>query len=75
MRNFHLPLPEGAYSLLRAEAERSQTTSTALARQAIEWWLSAVALREARPSRLMRAKPLARRRTSIRLSKRLGSSI
>ena len=39
MRNFHLPLPEGAYSLLRAEAERSQTTSTALARQAIEWWL------------------------------------
>ena len=39
MKNFHLPLPEQTYSLLRAEAVRSQTPATALAREAIDWWL------------------------------------
>jgi hypothetical protein len=39
MRNFHLPLPEQTYSLLRAEAERTQVPTTTLARQAIDMWL------------------------------------
>ena len=39
MKNFHLPLPEHAYTRLRAEAERTQMPATALAREAIEWWL------------------------------------
>jgi hypothetical protein len=39
MKNFHLPLPEQTYSLLRAEAERSQVPATALAREAVDWWL------------------------------------
>jgi hypothetical protein len=39
MRNFHLPLPEQTYSQLRAEAERAQLPATALAREAIDWWL------------------------------------
>ena len=39
MKNFHLPLPEETYSLLRAEAERAQVPATALAREAIDWWL------------------------------------
>ena len=39
MRNFHLPLPEQTYSHLRAEAERAQVPATALAREAIDWWL------------------------------------
>ena len=39
MKNFHLPLPEPVYALLRAEAERSQVPATALAREAIDSWL------------------------------------
>jgi hypothetical protein len=39
MRNFHLPLPEQTYTHLRAEAERAQVPATALAREAIDWWL------------------------------------
>jgi hypothetical protein len=39
MRNFHLPLPEQTYTQLRAEAERAQVPATALAREAIDWWL------------------------------------
>ncbi len=39
MKNFHLPLPEQAYALLRAEAERAQVPATALAREAIDTWL------------------------------------
>ena len=39
MKNFHLPLPEQTYTLLRAEAERTQLPATALAREAIDTWL------------------------------------
>jgi hypothetical protein len=39
MRNFHLPLPEPTYTLLRAEAERTQVPATTLAREAIDSWL------------------------------------
>jgi hypothetical protein len=39
MKNFHLPLPEQTYSLLRAEAERTQVPATALAREAVDSWL------------------------------------
>jgi hypothetical protein len=39
MKNFHLPLPEQTWSGLRAEAERAQVPATALAREAIDWWL------------------------------------
>lgn len=39
MRNFHLPLPERTYALLRAEAERAQLPATTLAREAIDSWL------------------------------------
>jgi hypothetical protein len=39
MRNFHLPLPDRTYAHLRAEAERAQVPATALAREAIDWWL------------------------------------
>lgn len=39
MRNFHLPLPEQTYMLLRAEAERAQLPATTLAREAIDAWL------------------------------------
>jgi hypothetical protein len=39
MKNFHLPLPELTYAHLRAEAERTQVPATALAREAIDWWL------------------------------------
>jgi len=39
MKNFHLPLPEQTYASLRAEAERAQVPATALAREAIDWWL------------------------------------
>ena len=39
MRNFHLPLPERTYALLRAEAERAQLSATVLAREAIDAWL------------------------------------
>jgi len=39
MKNIHLPLPEQTYTHLRAEAERAQVPATALAREAIDWWL------------------------------------
>lgn len=39
MKNFHLPLPECTYSLLKAEAERAQRPATTLAREAIDAWL------------------------------------
>ena len=39
MKNFHLPLPEPTYTLLRAEAERAQVPATTLAREAIDSWL------------------------------------
>ena len=39
MKNFHLPLPDQTYSRLRAEAERTQVPATALARDAIDFWL------------------------------------
>ena len=39
MKNFHLPLPERTYTLLRAEAERVQLPATTLAREAIDAWL------------------------------------
>jgi hypothetical protein len=39
MKNFHLPLPDQTYTRLRAEAERAQVPTTALAREAIDWWL------------------------------------
>ena len=51
MRNFHLPLPEQTYSHLRAEAERLQAPATALAREAIDWWLREQA-RKARRDRI-----------------------
>jgi hypothetical protein len=39
LRNFHLPLPEQIYTLLRAEAERTRVPATTLAREAIDSWL------------------------------------
>ena len=45
MRNFHLPLPEPTYTLLRAEAERTQVPATTLAREAIDTWLKSQALK------------------------------
>lgn len=39
MKNFHLPLPEQTYSLLRAEADRAQVPATSLAREAIDLYL------------------------------------
>ena len=39
MKNFHLPLPDETYTLLRAEAEKAQVPATALAREAIDSWL------------------------------------
>ena len=41
MKNFHLPLPEGTYHELRAEAERAQLAATTVAREAISSWLRA----------------------------------
>jgi hypothetical protein len=40
MKNFHLPLPEQTYDRLKAESERTQVPATALAREAIDLWLS-----------------------------------
>jgi hypothetical protein len=51
MKNFHLPLPERTYTDLRAEAERAQVPATALAREAIDWWLRQQ-LRKARHDRI-----------------------
>ena len=39
MKNFHLPLPEETYEHLRAAAARSNVPATALAREAIDFWL------------------------------------
>jgi hypothetical protein len=39
MKNFHLPLPETTYTRLRAEAARTKIPATALAREALDWWL------------------------------------
>jgi predicted transcriptional regulator len=39
MKNFHLPLPDDTYEQLRAAAVRSKTPATALAREAIDYWL------------------------------------
>ena len=39
MKNFHLPLPEQVYAQLRAEADRNGVPATALAREAIDFWL------------------------------------
>ena len=36
IRNFHLPLPEPVYRLLREEADRLSIPATALAREAVE---------------------------------------
>src|SRR6188474_2867836 len=41
LKNFHVPLPEPIYTLLRAEAERTQVPATTLAREAIDSWLRA----------------------------------
>jgi hypothetical protein len=37
--NFHVPLSEELYRLLRTEAERVQQPATVVARNAIAWWL------------------------------------
>ena len=39
MKNFHVPLPDPTYALLKAAAERTQMPATALAREAIDSWL------------------------------------
>jgi hypothetical protein len=39
MKNFHVPLSDDAYEGLRTAAERSKVPATALAREAIEFWL------------------------------------
>ena len=40
MKNFHVPLPDQTYALLRAEAGRTQVSATTLAREAIDLWLN-----------------------------------
>ncbi len=52
MKNFHLPLPERTYTALRVEAERARMPATALAREAIDWWLRQQ-LRKARHDRIV----------------------
>lgn len=39
MKNFHVPLPDETYDRLRIAAERSKVPATALAREAIDFWL------------------------------------
>jgi hypothetical protein len=39
MKNFHVPLPEETYNHLRIAAARSKVPATALAREAIDFWL------------------------------------
>ena len=39
LKNFHLPLPDDTYEYLRAAAERSKVPATAIAREAIDFWL------------------------------------
>ena len=48
MENFYLPLPEGTYDELRAEAERAQLPATTVAGEAISSWLR-VRKKAARP--------------------------
>ena len=38
-RNFHLPLPDETYRLIRLEAERRQRSVTALVREVLHEWL------------------------------------
>lgn len=39
VRNFHLPLPENLHRRLNAVAKRDRAPATAVAREAIEYWL------------------------------------
>ena len=39
MKNFHVPLPDETYDGLRLAAARSNVPATALAREAIDFWL------------------------------------
>ena len=39
MKNFHVPLPDETYDHLRIAAARSKVPATALAREAIDFWL------------------------------------
>jgi hypothetical protein len=39
MKNFHLPLPDDTYEHLRSAAERAKVPATAIAREAIDFWL------------------------------------
>jgi hypothetical protein len=39
MKNFHVPLPDETYEHLRAAAKRLKIPATALAREAIDFWL------------------------------------
>lgn len=39
MKNFHVPLPDETYDHLRMAAEKSKVPATALAREAIDFWL------------------------------------
>jgi hypothetical protein len=39
LRNFHVPLPEGIYEDLKAEAAAGNRSANALAREAIAYWL------------------------------------
>ena len=48
MKNFHVPLPEETYDRLRAAAEQSKVPATALAREAIDFWLRERARKERR---------------------------
>jgi len=75
MKNFHLPLPDQTYAHLRAEAERAEVPATALAREAIDWWLRQRGGRQdtigSQPTRL---KWRARISTSIPIWRRRESS-
>lgn len=39
-KNFHLPLPDETYTRLRHEASRAGRPATAVAREALEYWLA-----------------------------------
>ncbi len=39
VKNFHVPLPDETYEHLRTAAERSKVPATAIAREAIDFWL------------------------------------
>lgn len=41
MKNFHLPLSEETYGLLKYQAERARIPATVLARDVIDSWLRA----------------------------------